>query len=165
VNAHVRPLWVAIAVTAMAAIVAIVLSSITLSERQSTSSTTSRMPASGAYLNGSSDRPHFDLVLSELGGGRLRGAVDFSYQDGQTSLVFTFQGTSQALRTGATTGFLTLTPLRVPSDTSSELLSPPPSAISATYGAGQVNLGECDTYLVVTTLSNCRFSLSNTSAP
>jgi hypothetical protein len=149
-----------IAVTALVAVVAVILSSVALANRSSSRSFT-RTPASGVYLNAASDRPHFFIALTNLGGGRVRGAVDFQYQDGQTSSVFTFRGTSQSLRSGAATGVLTLTPERVPSDTSAQLLSPPPSAVSATYGANQITLGECASYLAVTSLSRCLFALSS----
>lgn len=148
-----------IVVTAVLAVAAIVLSSIALA-RGPSSSTIPGPPASGIYVSGSADRPHFYLVLTNLGDGLVRGSVDFQYQDGQTSLGFSFRGTSQILRPGSSTGALTLTPVTVPVRTSSELFVPPPKGFSATFGPGEVDLGECSTYLLVTSEGACQFSLS-----
>lgn len=164
-NPRERRLAVGIVVTALVALVAIVVSSIALAQRQSSAPGEAGPPASGVYLNGASDRPHFYLVLTNLGEGRVRGSVDFRYQDGQTTLVFTFGGTTEALRAGATSGALTLTPEKIPSESSSQLVTPLPSALSATYDAGEVELGECDAYLEVADLAACQFSLSTTSSP
>jgi hypothetical protein len=154
-----------IVVTAVLAVAAIVLSSIALARGPSSSSTTSGLPASGIYVNGSADRPHFFLVLTNLGAGLVRGSVDFQYQDGQTSLGFSFRGTSQLLRSGSSTGALTMTPVTVPVRTSSELFAPPPKGFSATFGPGDVDLGECGTFLHVTSEGACQFSLSKAGAP
>jgi hypothetical protein len=150
---------VAFVAVALVAIVAIVLSSIALSRDGSTRAAFTA-PASGIYLNGPSDRPHFLVVVTNRGGGRVRGALDFQFQDGQTTLVFTFRGYSQSTTTSSTSGVLTLIPERNSNDTSSELSEPPPSAIAATFGARQMELGECDSYLHVTSMSACQFTLS-----
>ena len=61
--------------------------------------------------------------------GSLTGSVNFLYQDGQTSVVFTFDGTVQGL-------IATLTPTQVPQDgAASQPMGTVPTAISASLDA------------------------------
>jgi hypothetical protein len=154
---------VLIAFIALIAAVALVLASLALT--RGSSSVKSVAPRSGIYLDGPSDQPHFFVVVTRLRGGRVRGAVDFQFQNGQTSLVFTFGGFSQATSEGSATGVLTLIPERNANDTSDQLLEPPPSAVSATFGARGLELGECASYLHVSSLSRCQFTLSTNALP
>ncbi len=111
--------------------------------------------ASGTYVNGSPGTPHYFLVVSSSPGGDLTGSVDFLYQDGQTSVVFTFQGSGQ-------NGAATLRPTTVPQNGSaSQNPSTVPAVISATYGQGSVDLGECTSYLhFVQSMAQCTFTRS-----
>lgn len=153
-----RPRAIVLLLTALVAIVAIVLSSIALTQRTSAPGNGSSA-LSGIYVDGPTSRPHFFVVLSALSGGRVRGAVDYVYQDGQTSVVFTFRGTSQALGANASSGELTLEPV-ITTANSSQLQKAPLPALSVTYGPRQLELGECSLYLRVTSLAACTFSLS-----
>ena len=89
----------------------------------------------------------------------MRGALDYVFQDGQTAVVFTFRGTSQALRANATSGVLTIEPVITPANTSLIQHTPLP-ALAVTYGPGQLEFGECSSYLRVPSLAACTFSIS-----
>ena len=116
-------------------------------------------PRSGLYVNGPTDEPHYVLALDAHGQGRVSGSLDYVYQDGQTSVVFTFKGTSATSNSSPLVGLMTLQPILVPASDSTS--SPaPPSALSAVYGAKGLSLGECSAYLQVTSLAQCQFSYS-----
>lgn len=106
------------------------------------------------------DVPHYFISLTNGSAGNLTGAVMFAYQDGQTSVVFTFAGMVQGTEA-------TLTPTAVPQGVGvSQDPSTIPSAISMSLGAGLsrgyvLTLGECASYLhFVQSMSQCDFVFS-----
>lgn len=110
----------------------------------------------GIYVDGSQGTPHYFISLVNGTAGQLTGSVDFLYQDGQTSVVFTFDGT-------ANNGTATLHPTAVPQGAGSASQAPAsvPSAILATLGQDSLSLGECTSYLRFTrSLAECTFSYS-----
>jgi hypothetical protein len=110
----------------------------------------------GVYVNGTQSVPHYYLSLSSVAAGALTGTVGFVYQDGQSSVVFTFDGSSH-------NGVATLRPTSIPQGAGSASQDPStvPSAISATYDQGAVNLGECTSYLhFAQSLAQCSFTYS-----
>ncbi|MGO9559793.1 MAG: hypothetical protein ACLPYW_11990 [Acidimicrobiales bacterium] len=120
---------------------------------------TTAAPRSGTYSNGGQGTPHYFVSLTAEANGKLSGSVQFLYQDGQTSVVFTFSGTWQS-------GVATLTPETVPQDGSaSQNPSTVPSAISMPYGQTGLELGECTGYLhFAESESQCQFSYSPSGA-
>ncbi len=106
-----------------------------------TTTAASNVPASGSYVNGSSDVPHYVLQLTANPSGSLSGTMTFIFQDGTSSEVFTF--------TGQTSG-------------SSATLTPSTgSPINATFSQGQVQLADCTSYLqYATEATQCTFTLS-----
>jgi hypothetical protein len=110
---------------------------------------------SGTYANGGQGTPHYYVSVTGTSAGRLIGSVNFLYQDGQSSVVFTFDGTSE-------NGSATLQPTGIPQNGSaSQNPASVPAAISATYGQGAVDLGECTSYLhFVQAMAQCSFTLS-----
>jgi len=110
----------------------------------STSAPISSTLPNGTYREGTSTQttfPGYFISLLTRTDGTVTGSVDFSYEDGQTSVVFTFTGTGQD-------GVLTLMPNSVPQNGSAaQNPNSVPSAIAATYGGGSINLGECTQYL------------------
>ena len=115
--------------------------------------------ANGIYVAGSPGTPHYFISLTN-GSGGITGSVEFLYQDGQTSVVFTFDGTVQ-------NGMATLNPTGVPQNGGSASQDPAtvPSAISATLGQGSISLGECTSYLHFTkSLAQCDFTYSSGGA-
>lgn len=106
-------------------------------------------------MDGVSYIPHYFLTVSGSSDGTFTGSVDFLYQDGQTSVVFTFDGTGQ-------NGAATLRPTSIPQvGEASQNPATVPAVISATYENGSVTLGECNSYLSsVQSLSQCTFTKS-----
>jgi hypothetical protein len=106
-----------------------------------TTTAAANVPASGSYVNGSSDVPHYVLQLTANPNGSLSGTMTFIFQDGTSSEVFTF--------TGQTSG-------------SSATLTPSTgSPINATFAQGQVQLADCTAYLqYATEATQCTFTLS-----
>lgn len=113
----------------------------------------------GIYVDGGQGTPHYLLALNNGSNGNVSGSVDFLYQDGQTSVVFTFVGTLSGAGTLAT-----LTPVSVPQNNGSASQTPGsiPSQISATLSQGNINLGECTVYLhFVQSEAACGFTFSS----
>lgn len=113
----------------------------------------------GIYVDGGQGTPHYILALNNGSNGKVSGSVDFLYQDGQTSVVFTFVGTLSGAGTLAT-----LTPISVPQNNGSASQTPGsiPSQISATLSQGYINLGECTGYLhFVQSEAACGFTFSS----
>jgi hypothetical protein len=110
---------------------------------------------SGLYLDGTQGSPHYFVSLTAESNGRLIGAVEFLYQDGQTSVVINFSGTWQG-------GVATLHPESIPQNGSaSQEPSTVPSAISMPYSRTGIELGECTQYLhFAEGESQCEFSYS-----
>jgi len=131
---------------------------VTLTTTTTTTTTTvvSTLPLlSGIYVDGTQGTPHYFISLTTRGDGTVTGSIDFLYQDGQTSVVITFTGTTQS-------GTATLSPTSVP-QTGSAAENPDdvPSAISATYTQDSIGLGECTSYLhFAESVAQCSFSFS-----
>jgi cytoskeletal protein RodZ len=120
----------------------------------STTAPTATVPlASGTYANGGVGTPHYYVTITGNPSGVVTGSVSYLYQDGQSSVVFTFDGTSE-------NGTATLRPVSVPQGGSaSQDPSTVPSRFSATYGQREMNLGECTQYLhFARSLAECGFS-------
>lgn len=98
----------------------------------------------GLYVDGGAGTPHYFLAWNLGPDGAISGAVDFVYQDGQTSVVFTFTGQFDGSDTVAT-----LTPHAIAQGTGSASQPPGtvPAAISATLSTSSIELGECTSYL------------------
>jgi len=111
----------------------------------------------GVYVDGPPGTPHYYLSVGQAPDGSLSGALHFLYQDGQTSVVFTFTGT-----VSGDAG--TLKPVTIPQDAGSASQDPStvPGAVSATFGGNTVLLGECTAYLhFATSLQDCTFTYSS----
>jgi hypothetical protein len=110
---------------------------------------------SGIYANGAPGTPHYYLSLTGASNGSVTGSVSFLYQDGQSSVVITFDGTSQ-------NGTALLHPTSVPQNGSaSQNPATVPAAISANYGQESITLGECPSYLhFVQSMTQCTFASS-----
>jgi hypothetical protein len=117
-------------------------------------------PRSGVYLNGPVGQPHYAVSLTTQSNGTLRGALDYVYQDGQTSVIFTFKGFAQAADASPLVGLATVEPVVIPQSGSAVVSGTPPSAISVTYGSKGLSFGECSSYLQVSSLAQCQFSFS-----
>ena len=129
---------------------------LTVSSGSTTVSARSQLK-NGIYVNGEQGTPHYFISLASSG-DNLSGSVDFLYQDGQTSVVFTFSGTLQ-------NAVATLHPIDIPqnSGSASQEASSVPSAISATVGENSIALGECPAYLhFVQSMAQCQFTYSST---
>ncbi len=110
---------------------------------------------SGIYVTHPAGAPGYFVVLTTSVHGVVAGSVQFHYEDGQTVVIVAFSGTAQA-------GVATLVPTAVLA-VSVVGAHHVPSAFSATYGGGRLNLGECDAYLPIsqiTSLAGCTFDYS-----
>jgi len=145
-------------VGAMAVLIATSLSACT-----SASSPTSNpgAPSSGIYTDAPAGQPHYFVALTNDGDGSVHGAMDYVYEDGQTSTVFTLQGTEVPLHQGSRAGVLTLLPTRIPQNGSaSQAPKSVPAAISVTFDGRYLNFGECCSYLhFISVMTACQFSL------
>jgi hypothetical protein len=115
----------------------------------------------GIYTGGSPGTPHYFVSLTNGSSGGIAGSVNFLYQDGQTSVVFTFDGTVQA-------GVATLHPTAVPQGGGSASQAPAtiPSSLSATLNRNSVSLGECTSYLhFAQSLAQCNFTYAAGGTP
>jgi hypothetical protein len=140
--------------------------SLSAEHRASSSSAVLQQPSSralqsvaptGIYMDGSPGTPQYFITFNAGSNGKVSGAVDFLYQDGQTEVAFTFVGTLSG--SGSTA---TLTPVAVPQDQYGQLTTSVPPAISALLSSTTISLGECVTFLpFVTTMAGCTFTLSS----
>ena len=88
--------------------------------------------------------------------------MNFLFQDGQTSVVFTFNGWIASLDSHSTSGTLTLSAAGVKnSSVATQTSLATPSTISVVFGARQLDFGECSMYLTVSSLSACTFTLKS----
>ena len=109
----------------------------------------------GVYTNGASGTPHYYISLREGGKGKVRGTVNYEFQDGQTQAVLTFSGKAQD-------GVANVKPKLVTQASGAASESSTPSDISMTYGQSGITLGECTSYLhLATSESACTFSRSS----
>ena len=149
-------------VTLLIAIVALVISVVALATRSVAPTSLAVGPVSGVYVNGHSGVPHYYVTLENRGNGVVRGSMDYLYQDGQTSVIFTFNGWSEKFGSHGTTGSLTLSTIKVKGFAAvSNGASMVPSTISAQYSAKQLVFGECSVYLKVLSLAACNFTLND----
>ncbi|WP_298210935.1 hypothetical protein [Ferrimicrobium sp.] len=114
------------------------------SSATTSSSLGSAAAVTGLYVDGPAGTPQYFLSWTARPNGTIGGAVNFAYQDGQTSVVFTFTGALEGSHDVAT-----LTPQAIPENTGSASQPPctVPAAISALLSRGSISLGECTTYL------------------
>lgn len=97
----------------------------------------------GIYVDGGSGTPHYFVELTTGANGLVNGALSYVYQDGQTSAVFSFNGTP-----GSGAGNLTTS-------------SGDPAQVSFTYDLKTFQLGECGRYLTkATSNADCTFNYS-----
>jgi hypothetical protein len=111
----------------------------------------------GIYVDGQLDEPHYFVVFNSEAQGMLGGAVDYEYQDGQTAVAFTFNGTMNG-------SVLTLYPTNVQTQPAGEfqITAAVPSVISATGDHGGFTLGQCGQYLpAAQSMADCDFTLSS----
>jgi hypothetical protein len=107
----------------------------------SVSPVVSELP-SGIYIDGGSGTPHYYVTLTSQADGTISGSVSFLSQDGQTSAVFSFSGSTNS-------GTATLT------------RSTGGGPVSVTYSAKTMQFGECTQYLkLAQSLSQCTFTYS-----
>lgn len=106
-----------------------------------TTSATAQALPSGIYTNGPSGTPHYFINLTTKADGTLSGSVTFLAQDGNTSVAFTFTGTSQS---GV-----------------ASLQTNTGQTISAPFANQQLTLGQCTNLLqFATSQADCNFNLS-----
>lgn len=151
-------LWIAFATLVIAASLA--LSIVALSDVESNRATTSpHLALQGVYREGKPDEPNYYVSIIDHGRGNVTGSMNFEYQDGQTSVVFTFNGVDQPVGVSSTREVLTLTPTLIPQGgAASQVPSSVPSAISASYSSSTISFGECSEYLhFASTLDDCKF--------
>ena len=109
----------------------------------------------GVYVNGAAGSPHYYVSMTENGKGKVKGTVNYAYQDGQTQAVLTFAGKAQD-------GVASLKPKVVTQSSGSASETTAPSLISMTYNQGGIALGECTTYLhLATSEAECSFTRSS----
>lgn len=112
-------------------------------------------PLTGVYVNGAAGSPHYYISMKEGARGRVKGTVNYEYQDGQTQAVLSFTGTAQD-------GVATLKPTLVTQGSGSATGTAVPSLISMTYDQGGIGLGECTSYLhLAPSESACSFTRSS----
>jgi hypothetical protein len=155
-----RSMHLSIAFATLGIAASLALSIVALSRVETKPATTSRGPAlRGVYRDGPADEPNYYVSVVDLGRGNVSGSMNFEYQDGQTSVVFTFHGVEQPLGDSSARGVLTLTPGLIPQvGSASQKPSSVPSAISASYSSATISFGECPDYLhFANTLADCDF--------
>jgi PASTA domain len=124
-----------------------------------TTDPSSLLPASlfptGVFVNGTVGTPQYFITLVAKGGYQFSGSVNFLYQDGQTSVVFTFDGTGFG-------GAATIRPTADPGagsdlQTSGTL----PASITASYAKdaiGWIDLHSCNAFLhFINAATQCNF--------
>ena len=119
-----------------------------------TSAGTSKSDLTGVFANGDSGAPHYYVSVREGNKGKVKGTVNYAYQDGQTQVILSFTGTAQD-------GVATLKPTVV-TGTGAATETTVPSLISMTYGNNSIGLGQCTTYLKLAQ-SEADCTLSRTS--
>jgi PASTA domain len=139
--------------------------SVTLSVSQvipTTTPTSQAVPGipvrSGVYVGGSPGSPYYFITV-QVSGNSMTGDVDFLYQDGQTSAVFTFVGSIR----GDTA---TLVPKAVANAVHSSVRKTLPPTITASLvmdAVAVIDLPDCASYLYfVTPQHQCSFELTTT---
>jgi hypothetical protein len=112
----------------------------------------------GVYTNGATGTPHYYMSLREGGKGKVKGTLNYEYQDGQTQAVLTFSGKAQD-------GVANLKPKVVTQGSGSASATSVPSDIALTYDQSGVTLGQCTSYLhLVPSEAACAFTRSSSSS-
>jgi hypothetical protein len=110
---------------------------------------------SGIYSYRPLDQPHYYVIVDHVTTHGLSGSMNFRYQDGQSTVIFTFTGVgvgSDAVLT--TTSY---------PETGAEISSPGertkvPRTVSVTLGDHSIEFGECLSYLKFTmSYAQCTF--------
>ncbi|MGD1013563.1 MAG: hypothetical protein ABR963_04130 [Acidimicrobiales bacterium] len=149
-------------VTALVATAALVLSIIAVARSTPLTSPTTLGPLAGVYVSGSLDQPHYFVTLHEKD-DQVHGALGFVYQDGQTSVVFTFTGTGAPLGKHPQRGLMVAATTPVMGTTPNILSSKIPSSISVFYDSTSLAFGECADYLDVPSLARCVFHVDRSN--
>jgi hypothetical protein len=111
----------------------------------------------GVYNSGTTGSPHYYITLREGGKGKVRGTVNYEFQDGQTQAVLTFTGKAQD-------GVANVKPKLVTQSSGAASESSTPSDIALTYDQNGITLGECTSYLhLATAESDCSFTRSSSN--
>ena len=111
----------------------------------------------GVYVDGSAGTPHYYISLREGGKGKVRGTLNYEFQDGQTQAVLTFSGKAQD-------GVANLKPKVVTQSSGSASATSVPSDIAMTYDQSGITLGECTSYLhLAQSEAACTFTRSSSS--
>ena len=97
-----------IALALLTGVAGLVLSVVAIARDSKTTTTAISGPVSGVYADGPTSVPHYFVTFLNRGDGEVRGAMNFFFQDGQTSVVFTFNGWIASLGSHSTSGTLTL---------------------------------------------------------
>lgn len=150
-------------VTALIATAALIVSIVALTRTSNDGTTPSSGPTAGIYMSGALGQPHYYVAVTNDGTDLVRGALGYVYQDGQTSVVFTFRGTSSSLNRTKVGGVMIVT-TSVVAKRSPLLTSSVPATISVTYGSTSLDVGECGDYLEVTSLAGCHFTVDQSGA-
>jgi hypothetical protein len=112
----------------------------------------------GVYANGASGTPHYYISLREGGKGKVRGTVNYQFQDGQTQAVLTFTGKAQD-------GVANVKPKLVTQTSGAASETSTPSDIAMTYDQSGITLGECTSYLhLATSEAACTFTRSSANS-
>ena len=160
VNVALRGFTVQTALVALALALSLALSIAALVVAGTSSRGASTRPSlQRVYRDGAADEPGYFVSVVRLNTGRVAGSMNYRYQDGQTSVVFTFQALGPWTGGSSARGILTLMPKLIPQGGSaSQKPSTVPSAISATYDSTSMSFGECTDYLhFASSLADCDF--------
>lgn len=126
---------------------------VTTSSRPPTTTSAPSYP-SGTYVDGPLDQPHYFITFNGAPGGMLGGVVDYAFQDGQTAVAFTFNGTMKGT-------VLTLYPTQVQTQPagSPQIDGNVPTVISAVGDRSGFELGQCTQYLTAAqSAADCEFT-------
>ncbi len=148
--------------TSLVALAALVLALVALASEPKSSTHVSFAPLSGIYTDARNDVPHYFVSVNVREDRDVQGSMDFEYQDGQTSVVFTFRGVEVPTKSRATSGALTLTTTSTNgSGRAAQSAGSIPATLSVLYGAKSLVFGECTNYLrLAASLAACTFSRS-----
>jgi hypothetical protein len=159
-----QPIIITVGISLILSLIAIALSIFAISKesnfitsKSQLTTTTSKSAdkfilQNGVYSDGPIGYPHYFVIIDNVGNGTITGTVNFLYEDGQTSVVFSFNATPIE-------GYLNIKVNKIPQiGSASENPSNVPTVISATYSSNYIDLGECLTYLhFASSNSDCQF--------
>jgi len=129
----------ALIVALVLSVTATTISVIALTQQPATVLTSNGLASlrSGIYTDGELNTPNYFVSLEVSPDGAISGAIDFIYQDGQTAVALTFLGSGQD----------NIANVNVIYSTPANVDPARPAAISFTWGANEIRLGECGSYL------------------